>query len=122
MKYLIMIYSTAAMRAQWLRDPAARAAEAAHGHEAVQEALRATGEYVASGALGLPEHAQVLTPADGGGAALTDGPFPELKEHMAGFYLVECDTAERAAAVAATLPEAGHATVEVRPLVDLRTL
>lgn len=121
MKYLIMIYSTAAMRSQWLREPGPHAADAVRGHEAVREALRATGEYVASGSLGLPEHARLLTPV-AGAPVLTDGPFPELKEHMAGFYLVDCDSPERAAAVAATLPEAGHATIEVRPLVDLGTL
>jgi hypothetical protein len=36
----------------------------------------------------------------------TDGPFAEVKEHLAGFYLLECDSIERAVEHAARVPEA----------------
>jgi hypothetical protein len=45
----------------------------------------------------------------------SDGPFAEAKEHLAGFFLVECDSIERAAEHAARIPESVYGLVEVRP-------
>jgi hypothetical protein len=54
------------------------------------------------------------------GQTLTsDGPFAEAKELLAGFFLLECDTPERAVEVAARVPEAGLGLVEVRPVLEL---
>ena len=50
----------------------------------------------------------------------TDGPFAEVKEQLAGFYLVECDSIERAIEYAARVPDAQFTDVEVRPVLDLR--
>lgn len=52
----------------------------------------------------------------------TDGPFAEVKEHLAGFYLIECDSMERAVELAARVPDAASGEVEVRPVLDLRGL
>ena len=49
----------------------------------------------------------------------TDGPFAEAKELLAGFYLIQCDTLERAIAHASRVPEAELGLVEVRPVMDL---
>jgi hypothetical protein len=49
----------------------------------------------------------------------TDGPFAEAKEHLAGFFLLECDSVERAVEHAARIPEAGLGLVEVRPVLNL---
>ena len=49
----------------------------------------------------------------------TDGPFAEVKEHLAGFYLVECAAMERAVEIAARVPDAACGQVEVRPVLDL---
>lgn len=48
----------------------------------------------------------------------TDGPFVEVAEHLAGFYLCECRDLDHAMAVAATIPGARHGAVEVRPVWD----
>jgi len=50
----------------------------------------------------------------------TDGPFAEVKEQLAGFYLVECESLERAVELAARVPDAAFTDVEVRPVLDLR--
>lgn len=50
---------------------------------------------------------------------VTDGPFAEAKELMAGFYLVECDGIDRALEIAARIPEAAMGLVEVRPVTAL---
>ena len=54
----------------------------------------------------------------GGETMTTDGPFAEAKEHLAGFYLVDCDTEERALAIAAEVPDAVWGLVEVRPVLE----
>ena len=49
----------------------------------------------------------------------TDGPFPEAKELLAGFYLLECENIDRAVEIAGRVPEAEMGLVEVRPVMDL---
>jgi hypothetical protein len=47
----------------------------------------------------------------------TDGPFPEMKEHFAGFYLLEADSREEAVEFAARVPAARMGgAIEVRPV------
>lgn len=53
-----------------------------------------------------------------GATLVTDGPFVEAKEHIAGFDLLECDTIEEAIAAAASHPLAWFHQVEVRPLSE----
>ncbi len=55
----------------------------------------------------------------GEGETMTsDGPFAEAKEHLADFFLVEYESAERAVGYAARVPEAAYGLVEVRPVLD----
>jgi hypothetical protein len=49
----------------------------------------------------------------------SDGPFAEAKELLAGIYLIECDSIERAVEIAARMPEAPIGEIEVRPIMDL---
>jgi len=42
-----------------------------------------------------------------------------VKEHLAGFFLIQCDSLERAVAHAGRVPEAAYDLVEVRPVLDL---
>ena len=46
----------------------------------------------------------------------TDGPFAETKEHLAGFYLIECDNLDEAIEAASRIPDAKIGSVEVRPV------
>ena len=52
----------------------------------------------------------------------TDGPFAEAKEQLAGFYLIECHSIERATEIAARIPEAEVGVVEIRPVRTLSGL
>lgn len=52
-----------------------------------------------------------------GKAVTTDGPFAETKEQLGGFYLVEAETADEAAEIAAGIPGARFGSVEVRPVM-----
>jgi hypothetical protein len=49
----------------------------------------------------------------------TDGPYAEAKELLAGFYLVDCESEERAIELAGRIPEAELDVVEVRPVLEL---
>ncbi len=53
-----------------------------------------------------------------GDVVVSDGPFAETKEQLAGFYVVECADLDRAIDVASQIPAARHGTVEVRPVWD----
>jgi hypothetical protein len=117
-KYLILIYGNPATLAAWKACTDAERAEGLRAYAALTEELIASGEYVVSEALADPALGQRVRSRDGQVIA-TDGPFAELKEHLAGFYLIECDSMERATEYAARVPEAVFGLVEVRPVLDL---
>ena len=48
-----------------------------------------------------------------------DGPFAESKEIVGGFYMVECDSLDKALELAALCPGAQYGSIEIRPVVDL---
>jgi hypothetical protein len=50
---------------------------------------------------------------------LSDGPYLESKEHLSGFYLIECDTLDEAAEWASRIPDAKTGAVEICPLMSL---
>jgi hypothetical protein len=52
-----------------------------------------------------------------GDVLLTDGPFAETKEQLAGYYVIECETLDDAIRVAAAVPGARTGTIEIRPEV-----
>jgi hypothetical protein len=54
-----------------------------------------------------------------GQTVTSDGPFAEAKELLAGFFLLDCDSPERAVEIAARMPEAELGLVEVRPILQL---
>ena len=62
--------------------------------------LAAAGELVVTEGLSGPDQAKRVR-AGGNGEPITDGVFPETKEFLAGFWIVDVDTPERAYAIAA---------------------
>jgi hypothetical protein len=52
-----------------------------------------------------------------GKSLVTDGPFAETKEQLAGFYLVEASNRDEAIGIAAKIPGARHGSIEVRPIL-----
>jgi hypothetical protein len=58
--------------------------------------LTASGELVAAEGLAGPGEARVVRATKGGPPAVTDGPFAEAKEFLAGFWIVDCASTERA--------------------------
>ena len=66
----------------------------------LNEALRESGELVSAEGLASPQEAKVVR-AGNDGAPITDGVFPESKEFLAGYWIVDVETPERAYAIAA---------------------
>jgi hypothetical protein len=67
--------------------------------------------------LDLPETAATVR-VRGGETLVTDGPFAETKEFMAGFDVLECDDLDEAIEVAAKHPSSWFQTIEIRPFMD----
>lgn len=120
MKYLIMVYGNPRSRAVWGSfTPEERAAGVAV-HTALREDLEASGELIVAEALAGADQGFRLPAEPEALAALgltSDGPFAESKEHLAGFYLVDCDSRERALEWASRVPESSLGLVEVRPVL-----
>ena len=74
------------------------------------KALTESGELVGAEGLAAPGEAKIVRAGKSGTPVVTDGPFPEAKEFLAGYWIVEVDRAERAyeiAARASTAPGPG---------------
>jgi hypothetical protein len=84
-------------------------------HRSVTDELVANGELVDTHELS-PSAARVVRTTDGS-PTVTDGPFVETKEIVAGYYIVECASIERATEIAGRLGEAEFAPIEVRQFV-----
>lgn len=116
MKYMILIHSNPHFYQRWEKLSQTEQEEFGRRHYALSDTLADSGELIVSEGLADPSLAKRVTTRDGH-TMTTDGPFAEVKEHLAGFLLVECDTEERALAIAAQVPDAVWGLVEVRPVL-----
>jgi hypothetical protein len=82
------------------------------------EALRDAGHYVAAESLQPVSTARTLR-VRGGKVTVTDGPFTEAKEVIAGFYLIDARNFDEALQLAAKIPPARVGAIEVRPVRQL---
>jgi hypothetical protein len=80
--------------------------------------LRRQGLLVAAEALEPIETATTVRVRNGR-VSITDGPFAETKEQLAGFYLIDARDLNEAIQVAAKIPPAREGSVEVRPVRQL---
>ena len=87
-------------------------------HLDLNDALRASGQLVAAEALQRRERARTVRLRNGR-ATITDGPFAETKELIAGFYLLEAESFDEACEIAARIPSAPIASIEVREIMKL---
>jgi hypothetical protein len=114
-KYLLIIHTNPAL---FESLPQAELDALMGAHVPLQAALRETGEMVGFAALTDPSQARVVRTPGGAAPVVTDGPYLEAKEYLAGFYVVDAETPERAAEIAALMPEAAYGGVEVRGVME----
>jgi len=115
-KYMILIQSNPHFYERWEKLSETEREAFGRRHYELSDELADSGELVMSEALGDPSLSKRVTVRDGE-AMTSDGPFAETKEHLAGFYLVDCDSEQRALAIAAQVPDAIWGLVEVRPVL-----
>jgi len=85
------------------------------------EQLTAAGEFVGGEGLSAPGEARVVRAGRNGAPVVTDGPFPEAKEFLAGYWIVEVDRPERAYELAATASAApGRGGVPLNMPIEVR--
>jgi hypothetical protein len=108
MKYLCLVYG----------EEDKIAAMPDHDCVAYDEAIRSRGKCIASEAL-QPVRTAATVRVRNGRVSITDGPFAETKETLAGFYLVDAANLDEAIEIASKIPPAAVGCVEVRPIRDL---
>lgn len=85
------------------------------------KSLREAGELVAAEGLASPGQARIVRAGSGGAPEVTDGPFAEAKEFLAGYWIVDVESAERAYAIAAAASAApGPGGVTMRIPIEVR--
>ena len=83
--------------------------------------LRQSGELVEVNALTWPQHAKVVRAASVSAPVLTDGPYAESKEVLAGYQIVDVESEERAIEIAAELSSApGPGGVPIEQPIEVR--
>ncbi|MER5421422.1 YciI family protein [Streptosporangium roseum] len=87
----------------WPAEDVVAHIEFMHG---TNEKLTAAGELVEAQGLAMPDQARIVRAGDGGAPVITDGPYPETKEFLIGYWIVDCDSQERAIELAASLSAA----------------
>jgi hypothetical protein len=123
MKYVILIYSNPSPwghPTQLFTDEgralsAEQHADMDRGFDTLMSEISASGEFVTAEALADPASSTLFgwTPA---GHVATDGPYAETKEQVAGFFIIDTETRERAEEIAAHFAQPGG-TVELRPVM-----
>jgi hypothetical protein len=83
--------------------------------------LSQRGELVEANGLTGPDQAKVVTSDGSGAPVVTDGPFPEFKELLAGYRIVDVETVDRAIAIAAQVSAApGQSGVPIKQPIEVR--
>jgi len=108
MKYLCLVY----LEEEKLRAvPDSECQDCGNG-------LRASGVLVAAEAL-RPIDTATTVRVRSGKVTITDGPFAETKEQLAGFYLIDVADLDQAIQIAAKIPPAREGSIEIRPVREL---
>lgn len=112
MKYMLLIYNNPKTYEAWSEEEQKRI----FGEiDVLMKELTESGELVRGEALAGSSQSKVVRVRDGV-PAVTDGPFAEAKEQLAGYVMVDC-TLERAVEIAGRWPDARYAAMEVREVV-----
>jgi hypothetical protein len=109
-KYMILIHSNPTL---WESLPKEEADRVLGNHYKIIEEMKKSGELVRVEGLGWD---QTFVQFQNGVPAVTDGPYGEVKELLAGLFQVDVESLDRAIEVAGPLSEYGW--VEIRPVME----
>ena len=114
MKYLLLIYQN---EEAFQQTPEEERAALLAEYAGFNATFGARGMLAGGAELHGTDSATTVRVRDGG-QLITDGPFIETKEQLAGYYVVDCETLDEALEVAAAIPSARFGAIEVRPQVE----
>ena len=126
MKYMIMLYGSQqdydVLSGKPTDKPPMSAEDVAKMHAymgSYHQKLIDSGEFVDARGLSAPVHARRIQ-LENRVPVVTDGPYPETQEVLAGYTIVECESYDRATEIAAGLinPDAPGEFVDIRPVID----
>jgi hypothetical protein len=127
MKYLLLIYAnpTSWIHPVFMYPPENLSKSELDGlkkeDDALLKEIRESGELIGGRPLAEPAISKTVRIRDGV-LQVTDGPFAESKEQLAGYVVVECESIERAVEIASRYPDVRWGALEVRPILDLTGL
>lgn len=113
MQYILLIYTNEAEMAGRAPEDMKRM-RAEYGE--LTQSLKASGHFKAGDALQPSSTATTVRVRDGK-QLVTDGPFAETREQLAGYYIVDAKDLDEARGIAARIPGAKHGSIEVRPIM-----
>ncbi|MEV8636705.1 YciI family protein [Streptosporangium sp. NPDC051023] len=115
MKFLLIMQMN---RDVWESMPEAERTEVVTGHGDFMKMITESGELISTHALADPANSNVVRSLDGV-MSVKPGPYQETKNYMGGYYLVDCESTERAVELASQIPDArvDGLAVEVRPVM-----
>jgi hypothetical protein len=115
MKYMLLIVGDESRYADWSEEDMAAQMKL---WDAYTKELLEAGAFVSGEGLQTSTTATTLQVTDGE-RILTDGPFADTKEHIGGFYVIDCANLDQAIDWAAKLPSAATGGLcEIRPVMD----
>ena len=132
MKYMILTYASQQDYDAMSGKPGGKVAWSAEDFaamgafmESFNKELAESGELVETRGLAAPVHARRLQLQDGV-PVVTDGPYAETQEVLAGYWIVDCESFDRATAIAGRLSScpgpagASSPVADVRPIIESR--
>jgi hypothetical protein len=124
MKFLMLAYTNAQAwqdtLANWDPDaPMPPDVQAACDfYEQLGKELTETGEFVTTEGLADPTHTKTIRKRQSGSPEVTDGPYAEVKEVLASYALIDCESYDRAVEIGARVADAVGDTIEIRPIMN----
>ena len=114
-RYMLLIYSSPE---NWQALPPEDQQKLMNDYFVFSQSIADSGELIAGDPLQGVDTATTVRVRNGQ-RMTTDGPFVETREHLGGYYLVDCVDLDRAIELAARIPDAAMGGVEVRPLMEM---
>ena len=115
MRYVLLIYGSEVDSARMTEEErtALMQAHLAFANEALKRGLLTGGEAL------QPTSTATTIRVRNGKTLITDGPFAETKEQLAGTYVLNCKDLDEAIEMAARIPDALTSSVEIRPVMEM---
>lgn len=114
MKYILLIYDDTRV---WEKFNDAEKQRGMEIYMKFTQNIQARGNYLSSNQLHPASMATSVREREGK-RLVTDGPYAETREQLAGYYLIDAKNLDEAIDIAARIPSAQWGVVEVRPIVE----